>query len=167
MCWISSQFFNIISFVVFVQFQQWEVYLHARPRQSGTCTSFDRPPQCSLARTPRPIHKLLQMLLFVLFVIPSLQLLSNTTPNLPAWIKCSLVLKTLINLPLSKLSVKLMFIGWSKYKALYKSLWSTLADEASLISRPAPRQLSRNCLAAFRPSVLAVALVALQFSGWF
>ena len=70
-----------------------EVYLHARPRQSGTCTSFDRIPQCSLARTPRRIHKLLQMLLFMLFVIPSLQLLSNTTPNLPAWIKCSLVLK--------------------------------------------------------------------------
>ena len=61
-----------------------EVYLHARPPQSGTCTSFHRIPQCSLARTPRRIHKLLQMLLFMFFVIPSLELLSNTTPNLSA-----------------------------------------------------------------------------------
>ena len=60
---------NIISIpqylVVFVQFQRWDLYLHARPRQSGTCTSFHRTPLCSLARTPRRIHKLLQMLLFI------------------------------------------------------------------------------------------------------
>ena len=155
MFWISSQFFNIISFVVFVQFQQWEVYLHARPRQSGTCTSFDRPPQCSLARTPRRIHKLLQMLLFICVICYSVfaaprkhHIKSIDCCNLPAWIKCSLVLKTLINLPLSKLSVKL-FILWFVQKSLIHLGWWSIPYLQARTS-PALQELCR-CIQTHRP----------------